>query len=199
MTKKAKVADDLEATLGTVAPDVNQLKAVEQLVNTGAQLVERINKGEALLKSLKAELHELTNTTLPDLLAAAGTSIFRIDSGPYQGWKVESKPFVAGSLPKEDDRRAVALQWIRDQKAGDIIKNKLAVEFERGEDNIAGEIKAKLEELGMDFELKEDVHAQTLLAFARERMKNGEDVPLSTLGLYAGRQAKIEPPKKGRG
>jgi hypothetical protein len=192
MPKSKPSADEIESALGVNAPNVEQLKSIEQLVNGGIALVQRIEKGEALLKELKAQLHQLTTVTLPDQMSSAGTSLFKNE----EGWKVEVKPFVAGSLPKEEEKRTAALEWIRSVQAGDIIKNRLAVEFERGEDNIAGEIKAKLDELGMDYELKEDVHPQTLLSFARERMKGGEEVPLETLGLYAGRNAKIEPPKR---
>ena len=45
--------------------------------------------------------------------------------------------------------------------------------------------------MGVAFVEAESVHPQTLAAFAREKLKAGEEVPLDLLGLYAGRQAKV--------
>jgi hypothetical protein len=47
-------------------------------------------------------------------------------------------------------------------------------------------------------EESEGIHAQTLLAFVREKLRNGEEVPIDTLGLYAGRVAKVKAAGKRR-
>ena len=46
-----------------------------------------------------------------------------------------------------------------------------------------------------EFESKTDVHAKTLQAFAKERLKDGKKIDLEALGLYAGTTAKITAPK----
>jgi hypothetical protein len=183
---------DIESELGSFVPDANQLSSIESIVRQGAALMEQIASAEEFLKQAKGELHLLTTRTLPDAMASAGTSEFKTESG----LKVTIKDFISGSLPKEDDARTAALTWLAEVGAGDIIKNKLSIEFEKGEDNLAGDVAGYVDGLGLDYEQKRDVHPQTLQSFARERMKAGEDVPLDMLGLYAGRAAKIDLPKK---
>lgn len=186
------MTDDIEDDLGVTAPDAGQLKSIEGLVNKALELMSNITSTEEYLSAAKAELHLLNTKTLPDAMASAGSSLFKTEAGV----KVEVKPFVNGSLPKDEDKRAAALRWIESVEAGDIIKNKISIEFERGEDNLAGEVRAKLEELELAFEQKRDIHAQTLGAFARERLEKGEETPLELLGLFAGRAAKITLPKE---
>ncbi len=188
--------DELEAALGTTPPSPEQAAIVSALLTDLITLEKRIETGEAFLKDLKAKRHDINTKTMPDALASLGTTVFKISEGPFEGWGVEIKPFVAGSLPKEEDKREAALDWVREHQASDIIKSQLAVEFDRGEDEFADKVKALLDELGVEYEASVGIHAMTLIAFANERMKNGEEVPLETLGLFAGRTAKIKPPKE---
>ena len=44
----------------------------------------------------------------------------------------------------------------------------------------------------------DSVVAGQLLAFVREKVRNGEEVPLETLGLFAGRVAKVKASGKRR-
>lgn len=207
--KKTDAAEiDLDAELGSATIDAEQKALVRKAVEEAAAIALRIEKGSALLKDLKEQLHKITTETLPATMARAGTSLYAVDDGPMIGWKVEVKPFVGGALigPKPDDdeaeriektkKREAAFEWFRSVEAGDLIKNILVAEFGKGEDNKAGEVKEKLNEIGVNFEITTSIHPQTLLSFVRERMKNGEEVPLEDLGLFAGRNAKLSPPKE---
>lgn len=186
---------DLEAALGKVEPSAEAKAALQKTLDEAIILQNRITKGEELLKELKAQLHQLSSFKLPGLMAAMGTSIYVVDGGDFEGYKVEIKGFIAGTLPKDEEPLAKALEYIRSLEAGDIIKSQLDAQFGRGEDNKMGEIKSKLEELEVTFEVKTGVHPQTLLAFANERIKNGGELDLDKLGLHAGRHAKIAAPK----
>ena len=92
--------------------------------------------------------------------------------------------------------RAAALKWLEEHEGRSIIKGTITAEFERGEDNSEKRNRAAeaLSALSVDFVEQEGVHPQTLAAYARERIKNGEEVPLDLLGLYSGRMAKITIP-----
>ena len=52
-----------------------------------------------------------------------------------------------------------------------------------------------LRQKGYTVNSKMGVHPMTLISHVKERLKNGDQVPLETLGLFAGRVAKIKPPK----
>lgn len=181
-------AEDFEPAV----PEAGQLASIKTVVDRALELQRNIETTDDYLKELRGELHTITTRTLPDIMASAGTSEFKSDDGT----KVTIKDFVSGSLPKEEDARAAAFIWLESVEAGDLIKNTLRFDFDRGEDNMASEIKAKADELGIAFDAKRDVHPQTLAAFARERMREGLPIELERIGLVAGRAAKITPPKE---
>lgn len=164
---------------------------LSKLIEAAAETQKVIEFHEEALKAAKAELHNITTKSLPDMLAAAKTTSHTTDAGV----KVEIKDFINASLPKEEDKRSKALAWLNENGAGDIIKTQIEVSLGKGEHNIAGAVVAELEKLGVAFTKDEGVHPQTLAAFIRERLKAGQDVDLETLGAFAGRHAKITLPK----
>lgn len=177
---------DIEEELFTAgsAPDLKSLKA---MAGRAVELQRTVNEIEAMLKEHKRELHDLTTRVLPDTMAEVGLEDFTTSGGD----KIEVKDFVSGTLPK-DERREAAIAYLEEVGAADIIKHRFQADLGRGEHNAAGEIRNQLQELGVSYSEKEDVHPQTLAAFARERLRNGEEVHLELLGLYAGRAAKVK-------
>ena len=113
-------------------------------------------------------------------------------------FRSEVSDFVAGSLTKKPEERKAALEWLASNGAADMIKSEVSVEFGKTEHNLAKDLAAKLAAEGYFVEESEGIHAQTLLAFVREKMRNGEEVPLETLGLFAGRVAKVKASGKRR-
>lgn len=179
--------DDVEE-FGTPTPSDEQLTSIEHSVNRAVELSKQITELELIVSELKADLRLHTDTYIPQLMEAAGCSHFTTKGGT----EVKVQSVVAGSLPKDDELRAKALRWLEAAGASDIIKARLAVSLPRGSREDQESVRLFFKERGLDYQDEETVHAQTLAAFARERAKNGEDVPYELLGLYHGKQAKIE-------
>jgi len=206
-SKKSPETDDIEDALA-VEPSLADKVAVLKSVSDAVKLKQRIENGEELLKKLKSDLNTLQTKTIPALLAQAGTSVFKISEGDLAGWKVETQPFIAGSLPKPTSKdtpekiaekkaaRERGLQFVRDCEAEDIIKTVMEVTVAKGQDNLLGDLRGYVEKLGLEYEINSDIHHATLASFAKERLKNGENVPFEDLGLFAGTVAKITPPKE---
>lgn len=182
----ASLLDQLSAL--AELPSAEELKSVKALVEKALERSRYIARLEDALQREKKALNVILSSALPDLMASAGTKEFITD----EGFKVSIKDFLSGSLPKDDDKRTAALEWLRGNGAEDLIKNELHAHFDRGQDNIAGDVAGKLNEAGIRYEQTVGVHPSTLKAYARERMEHGEDVPLELLGLYAGRIAEIK-------
>jgi hypothetical protein len=178
---------DIEALLGTTAPSTNQLSDIEEVCQQALALKNHIDMLDEAKKKTNEELHALLSKTLPDMISGAGITEFKMNNGT----KVELKEYVSGSLPKEDEARSAAFEYIREHSGESLIKMNVVAKFERGDTNRAASALAALRELEVDFDAKEDIHPMTLAAWARERMKNGEEVALETIGLTAGRMAKI--------
>lgn len=185
------MTDDVnEFDMGAV-PDAQKIAALKPTAERALQLMGEIESAEEYLGTLKTELHILNTRTLPEMLTSAGVEEFKT----AEGAKIAIKEFMNGSLPKDAEAREKALKWIESVGAGGLIKNAINIQFEKGQDNVAKSVLAMLDEHGLEYEKKRDVHAMTLAAFARERLKNGEEVPLEDLGLVAGRTTKITLPK----
>lgn len=173
------------------APSVEQLNLLRVKVNEARAKASEIATVESHLSELNKEYQTLTVAAIPALMASAGVDEFKMDDGT----KVTIKDFINGSLPKDIDERREALHWLQSVGAGDIIKEQIEMAFGRGSRKVAEQVKKALKKLSIDFNAAEGVHPQTLYAFVRERMRDGEPVPFEKLGLHAGRVAKIETPK----
>jgi len=171
---------------------------MQRMMRMAAEVIEAEETIESLeenLADLKRRLNHLKTVELPDLMAENGMSSFtHSDSGRV----IEVNDFVAGSLTKKAEDRKAALDWLAANGAADMIKTEITVEFGKTEHNMAKDLFAKLKADGYFVDENEGIHAQTLLAFVREKMRNGEEVPLETLGLYAGRVAKVKAAGKRR-
>lgn len=140
---------------------------------------------EAQLKREKHELLKLTDEDLPTVFAEMGLSELTLDDGS----KVKIKPTYGASIPV--DQRPAAYEWLRDHGFDDIIKNTVSCEFGRGEDDQANAFRAVAESEGFPVEQKTGVHPQTLRAFIKERVENGDSFPMDMFGAWVGQRATI--------
>ena len=170
--------------------------SMQRMMRMAAEMIETesmIAGMEETLKDLKSRLTHLKTLELPDLMAENGCSTF---THAETGMTIEVGEFVAGALVKDPVQRKAALDWLAANGAADSIKTEVSVEFGKNEHNMAKDLSAKLKQDGYFVNDVETIHHQTLLAFVREKMHNGEEVPLESLGLFAGRTAKIKASRK---
>ena len=152
-----------------------------------------IEQAEASLSALTKRLHALRSVKIPDLMAEAGIGdVFSIASGHT----IKISQFVSGSIPKEEERRRVAMLVLAQHGGDALIKTEVSMAFPKGESDQAFALAAWLKLEGYAPSVKLDVNAMSLQAFAREKLREGEDLPLETLGLISGNIAKITAPKE---
>ena len=169
--------------------------SMQRLVSMAKEVIETEQLVEDLednLSDLKKRLNKMKTLEMPDLMAECGMSEFTTDNG----WKITIDDFVSGSLPKDEMRREEAVHWLESNGAESLIKTELNLHFGKSEHNRALSLFADLSEKGYAISSKMGVHPQTLIAHIKERLKQGDEVPLDLLGLYAGRIAKIKKQKK---
>lgn len=170
------------------SPALQRFRTMAEDAISMEKLVEDLEEN---LSEVKKRLNRLKTIDLPDLMAECGMSEFKSETG----FKITIDDFVSGSLPKEDDKRSAAINWLETNGAAAIIKSELQMVFEKSQHNEALSVKADLENKGYAVAAKMGVHPQTLIAHVKERLRNGDEIPLDVLGLYAGRVAKIKAPK----
>lgn len=166
---------------------------LEVLLDMGAQAVQleqSVKDMEEIVKVSKASLNELKTKLLPEAMMELGLPAFKT----REGASIEVNDFVAGSLPKDEGKRDEALKELIAEGGQELIKTEISISFGKSEHNVALAIAADLRDKGIEFEMNEGVHAQTLCAFVRDRLKNGDEVKAEVLGCFVGKTAKIKMP-----
>lgn len=156
-----------------------------------AALNRKIERHEQSLKGLKAEANKLKQETLPDLFMQAGiTELVR------RNIKYELKSFVSGSLPKEPAAHSAALDWLMKNEGDSLIKISVFADCEKGDHETADRVIVGMTRLGLTPRKSETVHPQTLQAWARERLREGDPLDAGILGLYTGQYVDYKEVRK---
>lgn len=179
---------DFEQNLASSVEKLNQgdLTTVAGVARAIRDKEKEVAVLEQKLKDEKKALLKLTDEELPTMLAEIGLSSMKLDDGS----EVTVKPTYGASILV--DNRPAAYEWLREQGYDDIIKNTVACQFGRGEDDKASAFKAFAEKEGYLAEQKEEIHPQTLRAFVKERVENGDDFPMELFGAYVGQRAVVK-------
>jgi len=179
---------DFEETLASSVEKVDQqgLTSVAALARQIRDKEERIQNLEEKLKDEKKSLLKLTDEEMPAMLAEIGISSFSLDDGST----VEVKQTYGASILM--DNRPAAYEWLRDNGYDDIIKNTVLCQFGRGEDDQASAFAAFAQQQGYVPEQKTEIHPQTLRAFVKERVEEGDAFPMELFGAWVGQRAVIK-------
>jgi hypothetical protein len=147
------------------------------------------------LTEAKQAANKIEENDLPELMTSVGMTSFKLESGHT----IEVKDIVSGSL--SEPKREGGLKWLKANGHAGIIKHEFLVELPESvvkDVKKAAALKASMEKLGVKVVDKETVHPQTLMAWARERLKDPATAgfPKETLGIYVGRRATVKQPVK---
>ena len=120
-----KLKTDLSSdSLADITSECNKLMTLQ----------DEIKKIEERLKELQSQERNLSQEVIPNLLHEVGVSEIKT----IDGATVQVKPFIKASITKANQEKAFA--WLRDNGFEDIIKNQLAINFKKSEDNMASDI-----------------------------------------------------------
>lgn len=177
----------------TVKASNKDLKKISELITRFEVLAQ---ERAALLRSadeLWEEMLKIERQTMPQVLTEAGTRDFT-DAG--SGIHVELDSYLSGTWPKDATKLDKAIKWLKKVKAEHLLKAELIGKFSRSDAKLARDFFEKIKKTGKaTVEIKERVHPQTLLAFFRERLKAGKEVPFDIFDGETGTFARIDFPK----
>lgn len=175
---------------GAMTPVLRQ--RLDKIADEVIAIDDEVETMERRLKELSKARNEITTKIIPTVLHQCGLSAYTTANGR----EVKLETICSGSLPKELNARSEALKLLKDYGAEGIIKTEVSVSFGIGEYDAAEETLEMLHKAGYEgASLMENVHPQTLAAFARERMANNEPIDTERLGLYVAQIAKIKQKK----
>ena len=137
------------------------------------------------LKKLKEEADKIGSEIIPNLLAEQGLASLKLADGS----SVDIKKSYNCTIKK--DQVESAFKWLRDNGLGDLIKNEVAVQFGKGEDNKAEQLLGLAVREGYEPSQKQKVEPMTLKALYRERIEAGLDMPSEFFNTFVKDQTKI--------
>jgi len=183
-----QMEEDFEQSLATSVEKLDQsdLTTVAGMARAIRDKEKGVADLEQKLKEEKKALLKMTDEDLPTMLAEIGLASMKLDDGS----EVTVKQTYGASILV--DNRPAAYDWLRDHGYDDIIKNTVACQFGRGEDDQASAFKAIAEKQGYLAEQKTEIHPQTLRAFVKERVESGDEFPMELFGAYIGQRAVVK-------
>jgi len=146
---------------------------------------DQIGNLEKDLKSVKEQADKISSEVIPNLLAEQGLSSLKLADGS----SVDVRKSYNCTIKK--DQMELAYNWLRENGLGDIIKNEVAVQFGKGEDNKAEQLLSLAEQEGYEPTQKQKVEPMTLKALFRERVEAGLDMPSQFFNVFIKDQTKI--------
>ena len=181
---------NLDAYLAYVSSDQKEsdlsIFKIEGLAEKQAKAEREVARLEAELEQAKADLRKIAEQELPELMDEVGLEDFKTKSG----LKITVKETIRASITKANSSKAFA--WLRSNNHASLIKRIVSTPFTTGEDEKASSLITTLKEQGFEFDDKESVHASTLSAFVREKLREGEEIPLELFSVHRQRATKVD-------
>ena len=163
----------------------DQLTLIRRACERQRRLASEVEACEEKLSDTKAQLRNVSESVIPDLLDEAGVSEIKLDTGE----KVTVRPFYTGEANGQEQ-----FDWLEANGHGDIISNQVIVDLGKGVmPGVADTVLKLLDEAGYTTAVnKQGVHFQTMRGWVREQVENGEETPMSLFKIYIGRKAHIK-------
>lgn len=181
-----KKNDDYSAFMGMGHNRPDDMSEVARLAEETYEAQKKVEKIQEELDAAKLVLRNYSEKLLPEKMEELGLNTYETTTGIH----VRVKEEIRGGLPSEN--RVKGHEWLEKNGYGGIIKSRVVVPFKRDELTKANEFVEKLQSENMIAGLEREVHAQTLLAFIKEQLAQGNDIPLDIFKVYRQRVAKVD-------
>jgi hypothetical protein len=172
--------------------DPASLEKVRALALELISVETAVGNFEDQVTALKSLASKLKTQDLPQAMAEIGMASFTMDDGQ----RIEIVDFASGSLPKEEELRKAALEYLESLGGGDLVRTFIELSFGKKEAKEAAKAIALLKKAGLDFEVQQNVHSASLAAFVKEAIREGQNIDPKALGVYFGTIAKVKAAKK---
>jgi hypothetical protein len=164
----------------------DNIQSLADQVQTLESLDADIKETENKLKEKKKELERLSGEVIPTMLSEMGLSELRLQDGSSIKVSTSYRAHISAA------NKEAAVNWIRKNGLGDIIKNEISVSFGRNEDNKAADYAELAKGQGFQPTQKLKVEPMTLKALVRERIEAGKEMPTEIFGVFTENKTTIK-------
>jgi hypothetical protein len=192
MKGRTTMGEDYGDVREEATPD--QMQQLSKLADALALAEQDVERREADLKAAQERYRKLREDDVPSLLESIGLKAVKTANGLC----VELREEVRATFPKDEARREVAFAWLKEHGHMGLVKHEISMKFGREQRAVADAVAmllaplntAKaLKALGMEADTADQVaftmmsvarnrtdsiHHQTLCAFLREQLRQGE-------------------------
>ena len=147
---------------------------------------KNLEQKEKEMKELKEDEKIQSGIIIPQIMERMNLSTLKLKDGS----EVSVKQIYGDSI--KADKKAEAINWLRENDLGDIVKNEITVAFGRNEDNKAQQYATLARGQGYEPQQKVAVHASTLRLVLEERHKKGGQIPEEFFHTFEGAQTKLK-------
>lgn len=180
---------DTSALESLDGPSDDQLSGVRQVAEELVQLEDDVARLEQKLKDTKELLQKTRIEHLPEAMKAVGLRKFTLDNGI----EIDVHPDLNAWIKKAD--QPDAFSWMEDNGHGSIIKNEFKVPLGKGvPQERTQELVQFLDANEYEFSNTNSIHPGTLKAWAREQLKEGNEIP-EAINIFEFEVAKVKRPK----
>ena len=159
-----------------LSQEVQKLKSVQN----------QIQNLEAQIKDLKEDEKYFSCVVIPKLMEDMNLSSLKLKDGS----ELTVKQIYSASI--RADKKAEAINWLRDNGLGDIVKNNITVSFGQGEDNKAVGYASLARSNGFEPLQEEKVHPSTLKVVMKEWKDKGHEVPEELFSTFDGNKTHFK-------
>jgi hypothetical protein len=165
------------------------LERLTILAADSKRLESEISADAVALAEKQAKQDKILRELIPNVMTELGMSQFKLTDGSV----VEVKDDLRAGITEAN--KPAAFKWLEDEHYDGIIKTKVMSEFGKGEASKVAEAVAALEKAGFSASTDRSVHPATLKSFVKERLEEGDSIPVELFGVFEFKIAKIKLPK----
>lgn len=145
-------------------------------------------------KKLEWEAAQAVVTDLSEKVIPSAAEGLEGDFLMDDGRKLQIKEVVSASI--SGGKRLPAIKWLDDNGYGSIVKHQVVFHFDRNRNELYQDfmehIQSFIDKDRLVMTEEHNVHAQTLMAWVREKLKEGIELPRELLGIFVKHVAKIK-------
>jgi hypothetical protein len=175
-----------EAADFNAAPDTNALSDIAKMAAKMMALDEEIESATVSLDALKKARVKVAEVDIPVAMEGAGLQGITLANGR----QLTVKENLFASIPKGN--KASAAAWLVEHDHASLIETEVKVAFDRGDEDLAKDLKALLIAQGFKPIVTDDMNTARVKSAINEMREQGIDVPLPLFGAYIKKEAVIK-------
>lgn len=158
------------------------MQRLNTLVHEQLMAEDEVAKAENALATAKKKLARLNEYVIPDVMEGMGITEYKTNDG----LTIKLKQAIRASISEVN--RSDAFGWMTDHDHEAMIKTSIVIEKPALLDDFenADELKEALQLVMDNLPSSENksIHSSTLSAFVRDKLEDGEEIPLDTFSVF---------------